>query len=405
MRRREFFAAGAASFLLASRHRLTSAPPSRGPGHQERQQGSSLGPEVFAARRSRAQDELSRRGLGLLLATPSINYHYLVGSSPGRSERLIALLLPARGEPVIVAPSFEVERVRRTSTIGEVRGWEEHQDPYALLARTVRGWRGLAGPVALEPTTEYQTALRLGEALRPRRLVNGGPLFERLRIIKEPEEVALIRRAVAITEEAIAAAFARLAEGMTDREVASAVSQEMTRRGASGGGLVQFGPTSALPHGGTENRRLVPETPVLLDCGCRVEGYTSDVTRTRWFGERPSDRFRRVFNTVHAAQTAAMQLARPGVECQDLDRAARRVIVEAGFGEFFTHRLGHGMGMEGHEVPYLVEGNTLRLEPGMVVTVEPGIYLPGEWGVRIEDDCVMGENGFEVMSRRPEPMV
>ena len=140
--------------------------------------------------------------------------------------------------------------------------------------------------------------------------------------------------------------------------------------------------------------------PVLIDVGCRVEGYTSDITRTQWFGDAPSARFVQVYNTVHTAQTATMTLGHPGVQCQEMDRAARRVIREAGFGEFFTHRLGHGMGMDGHEPPYEVEGNTLPLEAGMVVTVEPGIYLPNEWGVRIEDDCVVTADGFEVMSRR-----
>lgn len=342
---------------------------------------------------------MARRNLDLLLATPSVNFQYLVGYNPGRSERLIALLLPRTGDAVIVAPSFEVERVRRGGTIQDVRGWEEQEDPFALVARTVSLWRGPR--VAVEPSTEYQTTLRLADALGGRPLENGGPVFERLRIIKQPEELALIRSAIRITEDAIAATFAALTAGVTDREVATMISREMSQRGPSGGGLVQFGPTSALPHGGTENRRLAPNMPVLIDVGCRVEGYTSDITRTQWFGDAQPERFVQVYNTVHNAQTAAMTLGRPGVPCQEMDRAARRVIREAGFGEYFTHRLGHGMGMDGHEPPYLVQGNTLALEPGMVVTVEPGIYLSNEWGVRIEDDCVVTADGFEVMSQRP----
>ena len=147
-------------------------------------------------------------------------------------------------------------------------------------------------------------------------------------------------------------------------------------------------------------RRLEAGQPVLMDCGTRVEGYTSDITRTQWFGGEPPERFRTVYNTLHAAQTAAMALGRPGVQCQEMDRAGRRVIREAGFGEYFTHRLGHGMGMEGHEAPYLVEGNALALEPGMVVTIEPGIYIPNEYGCRIEDDIVITQDGVEVLSRR-----
>jgi Xaa-Pro aminopeptidase len=176
----------------------------------------------------------------------------------------------------------------------------------------------------------------------------------------------------------------------------------MQTRGASGGGLVQFGPSSALPHGGPGGVPLAPETVVLIDAGSSVSGYTSDITRTTWFGSTPSDEFRTVFNLVHDAQTAAMELARPfQTRCQDLDRAARARITAGGFGAFFTHRLGHGMGMDGHEAPYLVEGNERRLEPGMVFTIEPGIYQLGKFGVRIEDDCLVTDAGLEVMSVRP----
>ncbi|HET7296114.1 MAG TPA: M24 family metallopeptidase, partial [Gemmatimonadales bacterium] len=169
---------------------------------------------------------------------------------------------------------------------------------------------------------------------------------------------------------------------------------------APGGGLVQFGPSSALPHGGPAGPKLMRETVVLIDCGCRVGGYESDITRTIWFGDRPTPEFKRVFNTVHDAQTAAIELGRPGTPCQEMDRAARKVIRAAGYGEFFTHRLGHGLGMDGHEPAYLVEGNTTPLEPGMVFTDEPGIYQLGKFGVRIEDDCLMTEQGVEVLSRR-----
>jgi Xaa-Pro dipeptidase len=200
----------------------------------------------------------------------------------------------------------------------------------------------------------------------------------------------------------MAATFGQLTPGMSERDVARLLSAEMQRRGATGGGLVQFGPSSALPHGGPGGTTLARETVVLIDCGCRVAGYTSDVTRTIWFGDAPSDEFRRVYNLVHDAQTSAMTLGRPNAtECQALDRAARRVIADGGYGRFFTHRLGHGMGMDGHEAPYLVEGNALKLEPGMVFSIEPGIYQLEKFGVRIEDDCVMTPEGIAVISTRP----
>jgi Xaa-Pro dipeptidase len=394
MKRREFVAASAAAALtpaLARGRARPSSPP--------QQAAPALTPAVYAERRARAQGELERRGLALLVATPGTNFQYLTGGNPGRSERLIALLLPRSGDPVIVAPGFEVERVRRTTTIADVRGWEEQDDPFALAAR-VATQMARAGRVALEPSTEYGTSLRFAEAMPRHRIVNGGPLFEHLRIIKQPVELDLIRRAIGITQDAIAATFAQLQVGMTERDVSGIVAREMTQRGGRGGGLVQFGPSSSLPHGSPQMRRLEQGQPVLMDCGSSVEGYTSDITRTQWFGGEPPERFKTVYNTLHAAQTAAMSLGRPGVQCQEMDRAARRVIRDAGFGEYFTHRLGHGMGMEGHEAPYLVEGNTVPLEAGMVTTIEPGIYIPEVWGCRTEDDIVVTDSGVEVLSRR-----
>ncbi|MGH7700268.1 MAG: M24 family metallopeptidase [Gemmatimonadales bacterium] len=362
-------------------------------------QGPGLPPQVFARRLSRLREELRTRRLDLLMATPGTNYRYFTSYGPGRSERLIALVVPAQAEPLVICPSFEVERIRRATPIPDVRGWEEDDDPYTLVRDAVRG-RGARGRGALEPTTEYHVFRRLAAALPGWEWVDGAPITERLRIVKQPEELALIRRAVEITQAAMAATFGGLTPGMSERDVARRLSSEMQRRGAQGGGLVQFGPSSALPHGGPGGATLERETVVLIDCGCRVDGYTSDVTRTIWFGDRPPEEFRRLFNLVHDAQTAAMALGRPGTECQALDRAARRVIAAAGYGPFFTHRLGHGMGMDGHEVPYLVEGNALRLEPGMVFTIEPGIYQLGNFGIRIEDDCVMTAEGIQVLSER-----
>ena len=235
-----------------------------------------------------------------------------------------------------------------------------------------------------------------------RKFSNAAPVTERIRIIKSPEEISLIREAIAVTEASIAATVSQLAVGLTERDVATLLSRDMASRGAPGGGLVQFGPSSALPHGGPSAGQLARETVVLIDAGSRVQGYTSDITRTTWFGDAPSDEFKKVYNLVHDAQTAAIENAKPfTTQCQDVDRAARRVITEGGYGQYFTHRLGHGMGMDGHEAPYMVEGNDTRLEPGMVFTDEPGIYQLNKFGVRIEDDCVMNDSGVEVLSHRP----
>lgn len=370
-------------------------------------QEPTLGPEVFARRLDRLRTELATRRLDLFVAAPATNFEYFTGTNPGRSERLILLLIPATGDPVIVCPSFEVERVKRRSAVSDVRGWEEQEDPWKFVKAVLRTTKPTGRPPprqgAIEATLDYASFLRLGDAGGSDwRWQTGAPVTERLRIIKHPEEVALIRRAVVITEASIAATFAGLMPGVSERDVAGKLSDEMRTRGAPGGGLVQFGPSSAMPHGGPGGGQLTKETVVLIDCGCEVGGYTSDITRTIWYGDAPSDEFKKVYNLVHDAQTAAMNLGKPlTVRCQEMDRTARKVITDGGYGPYFTHRLGHGMGMDGHEPPYMVEGNETPLEPGMVFTIEPGIYQPGKFGVRIEDDNVVTENGIEVLSQRP----
>src|SRR6266849_88885 len=367
-------------------------------------QTPTLGPTVFAQRISRAQDELKSRKLDLLVVEPSTNFQYFTGYNPGRSERLILLMIPASGTPAIVCPSFEVERIKRNTVISDARGWEEQEDPWLLVTKAAQEMkpRGRAGEVAIEPTTSYQSYVRLTTKLRGWIPRDGSAVTERLRIIKSPEEIALIRQAIAATEASIAATFSQLAVGMSERDVSALLSREMASRGSPGGGLVQFGQSSALPHGGPSAGQLTRETVVLIDAGSRVEGYTSDITRTIWFGDAPSDEFKKVYNLVHDAQTAAMASGKPfSTQCQQMDRLARKTIADGGYGQYFTHRLGHGIGLDGHEPPYLVEGNETRMENGMTFTIEPGIYQLGKFGVRIEDDCLMTDNGVEVLSHRP----
>ena len=409
MKRREFVSVTAGLIATPAIARAAwgarRSEPEVPPPHVARPaQGPTLGPEVFARRIEKLQAELKTRKLDLFIAEPSTNFQYFTGYNPGRSERLILLMIPLAGKPALICPSFEVERIKRNTAIEDVRGWEEDQNPWKLVNKAGQEMKPPRrnGSAAVEHSTSYQSFLHIEDELGSWKFTNAATVTERLRIVKSPEEIALIRQAIGVTEAAIAATFSQLAVGMSERDVATLLSREMVARGAPGGGLVQFGPSSALPHGGPSAGRLTRETVVLIDAGSRVQGYTSDITRTIWFGDAPSDEFRKVYNLVHDAQTAALETARPlTTQCQELDRAARKVITDAGYGQYFTHRLGHGMGMDGHEVPYLVEGNETRLEPGMVFSNEPGIYQLEKFGVRIEDDCAMTDNGIEVLSTRP----
>jgi Xaa-Pro dipeptidase len=354
-----------------------------------------LGNDTLARRRDRMRGLARQSGAGVVLATSgATSFTYLVGAGFGRSERLIALVLPVEGEPLVIAPAFEVERVKRAARGLQVLGWEEHEDPIVRLPIDKRA------TVLVEPRTDYAVAAALARAFPEARLVDGSQAFEALRVAKSEEELARMRRAITITEDSFAATFDRLEAGMSEHDVAKLVSEEHQRRGADGGALVQFGASAALPHGGPTPAVLSPETVVLIDGGCTFQGWWSDVTRTRWFGDKPSDRFRTVYNLVHDAQSAAIAQVKPGVPAQEIDRAARQVIAKGGFAERFTHRLGHGMGMDGHEAVYMVEGNTRPLAAGYVFSVEPGIYIPGEIGIRLEDDVLCGAGGAEVLSRR-----
>jgi Xaa-Pro dipeptidase len=356
--------------------------------------------DVFRDRQGRLRAGARAAGVDVLYATPSTNLAYSANLAIGRSERLTALLLFVDGPAVLVTPSFEADNHRRDALVDDVVTWKEDEDPEAIVAKTL----GKARIVGIEGSTAYATAARLRAATSVEER-DATPIFDALRTVKSSEEQALIRDAARRTSLAIAATHKRLSRGATEREVAGWLEQEFQKQGVSGGGLVQFGPSAALPHGGPGDRRLAAGDVVLIDAGCKVRGYTSDVTRTVCFGS-PSDELRKVYATVDRAQRAGIDALTAGATGEDVDRAARKVIEEAGYGAFFTHRLGHGLGMDGHEQPYLVRGNRTPLAAGNTVTIEPGIYLPGKLGVRIEDDyCAAAGAAAVSLSTRPGELV
>jgi Xaa-Pro dipeptidase len=225
-------------------------------------------------------------------------------------------------------------------------------------------------------------------------------------MIKDAHEVALMRRANEITMRAHRAVFQSLREGTRHEDAVRWNVEAHRRLGADGGSLVLFGADAAFPHGTTQPRPLAAGDVVLLDGGCDLHGYKSDITRTMIFGGKPTDRQRRIWDLVRKAQDAAFRALRPGVECQAIDAAARQVIADGGFGpdyRYFGHRLGHGIGMDGHEHTYLVRGNTTKLQPGMCFSDEPGIYVPGELGVRHEDIVHVTADGAESLTRWTGP--
>ncbi len=283
-----------------------------------------------------------------------------------------------------------------------MRPWEEDQSPFALVAAILKDAGATAGEIGIDETMPFTFAKEIGAAAPAARLRTATPVTAGCRMIKDAHELALMRRANEITVRAHRAVLASLREGMTQSD-ASALSSEAHRRlGMRGGALVLFGPDAAFPHGTTQPRPLRRGDVVLVDGGGRLHGYASDITRTGVFGAAPTERQRKIWDAVRRAQQAAFEAARPGAEAQAVDAAARRVVEDAGFGpgyRTFTHRVGHGIGMDGHEWTYLVKGNRTALRPGMCFSDEPGIYIPGELGVRHEDIIFITESGAENMTR------
>jgi Xaa-Pro dipeptidase len=358
----------------------------------------ALKPDTFRERQEKLRAAAKVRGLDALFVAPSTNLAYAANLGIGRSERLTALLLLTDGPAILVTPSFEEANHRRDAVVDDVKTWTEDADPIALLAKLLADRKA----VGIEGTTVYSTVSALGAATTAK-LEDATPVFDALRTVKTEEEQAFIRDAGRRTNGAIYATHEHLKAGMTEREVARILEEEFAKQGVHGDGLVQFGPDSAFPHGGPADRRLAKGDVVLIDAGCKIRGYSSDVTRTVSFGP-PSDEMRKVYATVDKAQQAGIEALKAGAIPEEVDGAARKVIEDAGYGRFFTHRLGHGLGMDGHEHPYLVHGNRAPLTAGNVVTIEPGIYMEGKFGVRIEDDYAVAAGGIKSLSVRPGEM-
>ena len=348
-----------------------------------------LSQDVYRRRLDAVRQSLSTLPADGLLATPSSNLYYLTGIDFSRSERLTALFLFRDHSPAVLCPAFEADRLRGMSAVEEVHTWEETEDPFRKAAGL---FPGSSGTLAVEPSTAFEDVERLTAARSGWKPVAASSLFRQLRMVKTPEEIEAMRRAVAVAVPRFDRALAALKPGAVESDISKAFGGE---------NVVQFGASSALPHGASGPRTLGKGEAVLIDAWDKPEGYYYDITRSTFFG-KPTDEYRKVWSIVLEAQTAAIEKAAPGVPCFEVDAAARRVIEKAGYGEFFKHRLGHGLGIDVHEPPYMVGHDRTILEPGMTFTSEPGIYLLGRFGVRIEDDILVTRRGAESLSPRVE---
>lgn len=383
---------------------VSPLPPSIAVLTSMKDQAQPITAEERRGRIEKARRLMSERGVDALMLTGGTSLVYFSGMHWGLSERLFAMVLPVKGDAFYVCPAFEEERAREQIATGplggsaDVRTWEEHEDPYQRVAQGLRDRGIAAGSLGIEETIRFVFSDGVAKAAPTVKVTSGTPISAGCRITKDAHELALMRLASQVTLKAYEAAWKALKDGMTQDGFASLVALAHRQLGFEGGAGVQVGQYSALPHGSITPQVVREGSILLIDGGCAVEGYVSDISRTFVLG-KATDKMKQVFDIEYAAQTAALKAARPGVPCEAVDAAARKVITDAGYGpdyKYFTHRVGHGMGMDGHEWPYLVKGNTLPLAPGMTFSDEPGIYIPGEFGVRLEDDMIITEQGAEL---------
>jgi Xaa-Pro aminopeptidase len=363
----------------------------------------------YAGRIARAQAEMERQGIDWLIIAPSSDLVYLMGYPAHTSERLTALATPRRGgEPFVVVPRLEAPRLASRDDLHDIidrRVWDETENPIRLLADGLGDPKGQTIAVSDQMWSGF--LLKLMDACPGARFVNADAVLKELRLIKAEDEIAFMREAGRLTDE-VWEEFVETATlaGRTEIEVGRILAELMGKKGLGSPAfmIVASGPGSASPHYMTSSKVIEEGDAVVFDFGGNIEGYKSDITRTVHVGE-PSEEFRKVYAIVDEARKATFAVVRPGTPCEALDDAARKVITDVGYGEYFIHRVGHGLGLDVHEAPYLVGGDTTPLRPGMVFSDEPGIYIPGKFGIRIEDTVLCTETGGEFLNNARHDLV
>ena len=367
-----------------------------------------ISPAQRRGRLAKARQLMQRNGIGSVIVESGSSLDYLTGVEWHRSERLTAAVIPAQGDPIIATPFFEMPSVKETLAIpAEIRTWNEDEDPLKLVADFLRE-RGVAGaPVGFEETDRYFIIDRLQQQLPAVKAVSANPVVRALRLIKSPAELALMQAANDITIRAMRHAGERARAGMTPADFGAAIDAATSALGGSPEfSLVLIDEASALPHGSKKPQIVKRGSTILFDCGCTVHGYQSDISRTFVFGAAPTAEQRKVWNQVHEGQQIAIRAAKIGVPVGTIDDAVRAAYESWGYGPGYKlpglpHRTGHGIGMDGHEPAYIVHGDPTPLEPGMCFSDEPGIYIPGKFGVRLEDCWHMTQAGPKFFTEPP----
>jgi len=398
--------ASAPSWARSSNPEQESLPPSLAALKSRKDEATPITKGERQERCERARKLMAENSLDAIVLMEGTSLRYFTGIRWWGGERLFACVIPAKGMAFYICPAFEEGRAREQITNApdgnqpDVRIWQEDDSPYERLAQGLKDRGIAAGKIGVEETIRFVFTDGIAQHAPQATITTATPVTAGCRMIKSAHEIALMRLACQVTLAAYEAAYLAVKDGMTQSQVEMLVRQAHEQLGFSGGTDVQIGEFSAFPHGSVTPQVVHEGSIVLMDGACTVEGYQSDITRTFVLG-KATDKMKQVFDIVHRAQSAALSAARPGVECGAIDAAARKVVTDGGYGpdyKYFTHRLGHGMGMDGHEWPYLVRGNRTKLQANMTTSDEPGIYIRGEFGIRLEDDMHVTENGAELFT-------
>ncbi len=347
----------------------------------------------------RAVELMKQRNVDALLLFPGVNMYYLTGFMIGLSERPTMALIPFNNEPVLIVPELERELRGQRPWITNIEIWREWENPFEIAANIIVKMGLAESNIGVCEKAPWGWIKRLEKFLPKVDFIDITDIVNSLRMVKTPSEIERIEKACDITCKAVKAAFESLQNGISELEVSYIVQNEMRKHGASPAfATVLFGERAALPHATSSNRKLEKGDIVLIDAGAIVDFYYSDLTRTIIYG-KPASKQERIWKIVYRANQTAIQYVKPGIPCEDVDRVARQIIDSEGYGEQFIHRLGHGIGLEVHEHPYLVKGNKQPLQSGMTFTIEPGIYLKNEFGIRIEDTVLCTSGGSKVLTK------
>lgn len=394
------------ALLVEEAGKQESLPPAIAALKSRKHEATPISLSERQGRFERARALMAENKLDAICLIGGTSLVYFTGIRWWNSERLFTFVLPQKGRPFYVCPSFEVDRMKEQLTQtpdgaeSKIYDWQEDDDPYTRVAQGLHDLGLTHGRVGMEERVTFVFSDGIAKALPSIQIVSATPVTAGCRSVKSATELSLMQLANDVTLEVYEAAWKSVRPGMTNREFSGWISSAYQQVGFPGDASCQVDEYSALPHGSIQPQMIREGSLVLIDDGCTVEGYQSDISRTFVVG-KATDKMKQVFDIVHRAQSVALAAAKPGVECQAVDAAARKVIADAGYGPdyaHFTHRVGHGIGMDGHEWPYLVKGNMTRLQRGMTFSDEPGVYLRGEFGVRLEDDMYITEDGAKLFT-------